>query len=163
MINGQYSIEFVPILSLVLIDVSIKLKSYQVLVIPLVCILTIGSSIQVINERVSKWYSPINSKFYDKSHYQSDLNVSEIHKALKIIPKNAIVSTVSVLAPHLAFRKKIYHFPNVKDANYIVLITKSNYTYPLIEKEFSKIKNKIIRNNKYAIVYYKYHLLILKK
>ncbi|MBI2596017.1 DUF2079 domain-containing protein [Candidatus Daviesbacteria bacterium] len=62
---------------------------------------------------------------------------SYIVKSLKTIPKDAIVSAQSPLVPHLSNREKIYLFPEVYDAQYVVLDSSLSH-YPLNYPEFTK-------------------------
>jgi len=164
-ISSQYSIEFVPILSLCLTDFLLKLKSIKVAygVAVMTTISTLFFTYQTIESQKALWYNKTNTAFYDKTHYESQLNPAEINKALLSIPKDAIVSASTPLTPHLAFREKIYQFPIVKDATYIVLLITKNNTYPLSEVEFSKQLNEYLNNDNYKVQYRKNDLLILKK
>ena len=164
-INSQYSIEFVPILSLCLSDFLSNRKSmkrvYGVAIIT--TLTTIFFTLKTIEKRTSLWYEKTNTAFYLDIHYKSTLNVKEIKEALNLIPKNAIISVNPAVAPRLAFRDKVYHFPIVKDADYIVLLTSKGNSYPLNEEDFSKKVNEYIKNDKFLIQYQKNDLLILRK
>lgn len=69
---------------------------------------------------------------------------SYINDSLVIIPSSASVSAQSPLVPHLANREKIYMFPEVSDAEYIVL-DRSLSSYPIeaksLQKEISNLRN----------------------
>lgn len=60
-----------------------------------------------------------------------------INESLKLIPASTGISAGSSLVPHLSNREKIYMFPDVSDANYIVLDTTLS-SYPLKNKELSE-------------------------
>ncbi len=164
-INSQYSIEFSPILSICLVSFLGKIKSnkiaYSVAIIT--TILTILYTYKTIESRESLWYDKTNTAFYDKQHYDTELNLKEIYNQLEKIPDNAIVSTSSNLAPHLAFREKIYHFPIVKDADYLILFTSKRSTYPLSQEEFENKITSFLESNIFETQYYKNGLLILKR
>lgn len=124
-IEKQYSIEFVPIISLAVIALILHYKDTKWSW--LIILLLIYTSVH-FNEK--------NLRFLKKKHYVSDMQVEKINELLKVIPDDAIISVNTALAPHLAFREKIYHFPIIKDAEYIALIKKRSI-YPITRKEFN--------------------------
>lgn len=73
-------------------------------------------------------------------------NFQYIKSALRTIPSNASVSAQSPILPHLANREKIYLFPELYDAEYIIL-DKSLSSYPLRIDELNK-KIETLRNSK---------------
>jgi len=164
-INIQYSIEFVPILTLCFTDFLQKFKSTKLVygIAIIVTLLTIFYTFRIIEQRKSLWYEKTNTAFYSKIHYTSPLNIKEINKALNTIPDKAIISVNAAIAPHLAFRDKIYHFPVIKNSEYIILLTAKGNTYPLDEQQFAAKINEYSTNGNYVIQYQKNNLLILKK
>lgn len=164
-INVQYSIEIAPILSLGLIGFLRNIKSDRIAytLAILTTVLTIFYTYRTIETRKSKWYNKTNTIFYDRLHYQTPLNVNEIKNQLKTIPEDAIVSASSSLSAHLSFRKKIYLFPIVKDADYIVLLTANSSTYPLNQEAFKSKISEYLNSDTYEKQYAKNDLLILKR
>lgn len=165
-INNHYSIEFVPIITLAAIHGITALFSYkvrwQVLMIVILIISTGFFNYQSIEERKSLWYSKNRLAFYDEEHYKEPFNVKHVYKALELIPDQAIVSVSPSLAPHLAFRSKIYHFPVVEDAEYIILFkTHIRGPYPLSDQLFNE-KIKYFKTQSYAMLETE-ELIILKK
>ncbi|PID88403.1 MAG: hypothetical protein CSB06_00190, partial [Bacteroidia bacterium] len=153
-INGQYSIEFVPIISLATIDFVRKIKTSKnrkIIAITIV-LLTVVSNIKTIDSRQSKWYDAANTNFYNSAHYTTDLNIDEINTAMSLIDKDASVSATSLLVPRLAFRDKIYHFPITKNADYIVLLKDRNY-YPMNEASFKISLQNIRKNKQYFVLF----------
>lgn len=159
-INAHYSIEFIPIISLAIIDIVKSkeiIKSKRIL-IAFICF-SLYFHIDSINHRNSKYSLDRNISFYKKEHYKTGYNIKELHKTLNKIPDDAIVSCSSNLVPRLAFREKIYHFPIIKDAEFLVL-TKDQY-YPLNKEKFeskvSALRNsdsyKIFKENKDIIIF----------
>ncbi len=124
--DHQYSIEFVPVISLAVISLIAAYKETKWSWI--IMLLLIYSSVH-FNQR--------NLRFLKKKHYVTDINVHEVNKLLKVIPDDTVVSANSRLAPHLAFRDKIYLYPVVKDAGYIALIKKRE-NYPLTDEAFEQ-------------------------
>ena len=162
-INGQYSIEFVPILSLAVIDCICNFRKFKIGLAIFFASITLFFTINSLDHRTSKWYNKTNSRFYSKSHYKSDVDISSIEDALKLVDDNSSVSANSCLVPRLAFREKIYHFPIVKDSDYIVLLDYEGGAYPLSVNDF-KIKVEELKNSKeYKLIYNHNKLLIFKK
>ena len=137
-INYHYSIEFVPVLSLLLIETitTIKEKKLQITALCFFLISTISSTGYTFFHRESTWYDKAKTCFFCPEHFQTNLNLNQTYRILKSIPAQAAVSSYFSLAPHLAYRGKIYHYPVVKDAEYIVLLKKTDNYYPLSEREY---------------------------
>ncbi len=163
-LNSHYSIEFVPVITLALFhwlsDSSIKNK---ILIGNFFCIVTLIATISSLDSRVSKWYVPVQSRFYSLNHYKTSYDVQKINDDLKLIPGNAKVSASSPLVPHLGFRDFIYQFPVINDADYIILFENGN-TYPLSDEDYSYKKGKLIADSiNWSLIQNQHSLLIFKK
>lgn len=143
-ISYQYSIEFVPILLLgsiyILKTSSAKKRTF------LISILILGAlmgNAYNINPNTGGKFNTVNMAFYNSKHYKSYIdNLSEVKETWNSIPKNAIISVNSIPAPHLAMRDKIYHFPRIDDAEYIVLFTPAPYPFSQEDFELQIVKLK---------------------
>lgn len=143
-ISYQYSIEFVPILLLgsiyILKTSSAKKRTF------LISILILGAlmgNAYNINPNTGGKFNTVNMAFYNSNHYKSYIdNLSEVKETWNSIPKNAIISVNSIPAPHLAMRDKIYHFPRIDDAEYIVLFTPAPYPFSQEDFELQIVKLK---------------------
>ena len=162
-INLQYSIEFVPIISLAFVDLLKHVKKYKKHIAILITVSTIVFNINSINHKKPKWYDKTNTMFYGKRHYNPKINLSEIKNALKLIDDKSKVSASACLVPHVAFRDKIYHFPIVKDADYIALITNNRSPYPLSKEDFNHIVDEYKNSKDFFIVYDDFDLIIFKR
>lgn len=152
-INNHYSIEFVPIMSLLLIEVVSRLKStkWQTALLLLFTISTIWSTTTKLLDRKAVWYQKTKACFFCREHYRSQYNIREINRELDNIPKKAAVSSFYALAPHLAYREKIYHFPVVKDSDYIAILKTTDNFYPLCQEDYY-LKIEELRNDNQWIV-----------
>ncbi|HLN54195.1 MAG TPA: DUF2079 domain-containing protein [Lentimicrobium sp.] len=130
-ISGQYSIEFVPVISLAVISFILYYK--EIKWSWTVVLLLLYTSVH-FNEK--------NLRFLKKEFYVKDINVEQVNDAINRIPGNAVISVNSALAPHLAFRDKIYHFPVIKDAEYIAIIKKRSI-YPMKREDYNELTNKL--------------------
>jgi uncharacterized membrane protein len=162
-IDAQYSIEFAPILIIGAFSVISKIKNIQwanmtsVLVI-VGCLIT---TIRLMDHTVF-FTDKARIRIYKSAHYLRNYSVSFVHQQLKKIPENAIVSAQSPFLPHLALRDKIYQFPIIKDAEYIVYSPKEG-TYPISKDEFNTQVKTIMRTNKWQIQFSNNDLVILKR
>jgi uncharacterized membrane protein len=164
-INGHYSIEFVPVLSFAIIALisGIRNKSLKISSLGIIIILTFTATITTFDKRKSLWYNPVNTRFYSKIHYQSGLNHISIYKEIKKIPADAVISASTFLTPHLAARKKIFMFPVVKDAEYILLLTKNRIPYPLNAEQFNEELIKYRESERFEIIYEKDELVVFRR
>jgi uncharacterized membrane protein len=145
-INSQYSIEFAPI---VIIAVYASLKHFKNIKLKIAiglifCLLSFTTTVCKMFYRKSPWYSEVQGNIFKKSHYTSEYNKCEIDKISTLIPNNAKLSTNNHLGAHFAFRTHIYLFPDINDANYI-LVADVMYEFPLwgseLHDEILKYKN----------------------
>ena len=161
-ISNQYSIEFVPILSITAIaflsEIRPNLRRYLAITIAAI---TLGATIYTMENRVSKWYDGINTRFYSKVHYQTDKNIKRIKAGLKVTEDSRIVSASSRLAPHLK-SEKIYHFPVVNDAEYIAILIKGS-TWPMNEVDFQQAIDTLKKSKSFKMLYIDKDLLIFKR
>ena len=164
-INNQYSIEFIPLLSLATLSFISWIKKFQFPLIVLLIITTSYFTFSSMNEevRVSKWYTPKNTKFYDKIHYQADLDIKETQRLLATVPDIVPLSTSARLSPHLANRRKLYGFPIVKDAEYIVLDKTLGYTYPITEELFLETLANYKEDKDWLVLQESKDMIILKR
>lgn len=165
-IDGHYSIEFVPIMTLALIDIfkSIKLIWVANISLLLIVISTSISNYRTINKRSNSWYVYNNINLFKKEHYQSPYNVKLIKEKIKAIPKEKVVSASNPLAPHMAYRDKIYLYPRISDAETIVLLRplpNEINCYPLKLDEFDNKLNSLT-NSGWKITYDEHNLIILE-
>jgi hypothetical protein len=78
------------------------------------------------------------SNFLDGSFYTSDYDVKEVYKAMELIPDTAVVCASGKISQHLAFRKKIYYFPRIDDAQYVFVI-KKNDNWPISQERIDTL------------------------
>ncbi len=135
-INNHYSIEFTPIIVICFYDGISFIKNKKILYASclVVCISTALLTLKKIEKRHSFYYNKVNTAFYTKKHYQCEFNRQEIKRVMKLIPENANLSALNMFCPHLSFRKKIYQFPDISDADYILLADTPS-AYPIKEEE----------------------------
>ena len=165
-INMQYSIEFVPVLALCIADSagSVKLSDrYTFVILIIMLALVYAATVRTMIKRNSVWYDKTNTVFWQKTHYESDLDIMETREVMKLIPDGVPVSASSPLAPHLYKRDKLYHFPVVKDANYIMILKGKGGIYPLDATRLEKVIDSLRYNSIFSTVKETGHLILLKR
>lgn len=146
-VNYQYSIEFAPILTIGIFDVIATIKNLKIssLVSNLAVVLAIVCTIHLMDNTIFM-YDKDRLRIYDAKHYQREFPIKKAYKLLELIPKNASVSAQSAFVPHLSCRDKIYQFPIIKDAEFIILSPKDNY-YPIDSTQFFYIADSLYHSN----------------
>ena len=150
-IGVQYNIEFAPILALGIFLAIEKITStgLRKSAILLVLIGTAGVTLRSMDSTVI-YTRKDNIRFYSKGHYQRDYNIKAVRSAMKEIPEDAIVSAQSPFVPHLSLRDKIYTFPIIKDAEYLLFSPKEG-TYPLNRKAFNNKMDSLLNSDKWTV------------
>jgi len=161
-----YSIEFVSILPVVVFLIISELKSriLRNASIVTVCIATLVFTIHLLdspNRKLNYW-GDRKYAFYKSSMYKVGFNSKKIHEYLKLIPPGAKVSATGHILTHLAFRPKIYYFPRVDDAEYIVGLLQDD-NYPLDLKQFASEMNRYLNSNEWQFQVYDFPFFIAKK
>jgi uncharacterized membrane protein len=165
-INGQYSIEFTPIIACAFIDLLTTVADNHKRRFLLIssCIIAFLVNFVTLKERCSFWYDRDVHDISLLSHYASgNLDVKFIHEKLNEIPNEIPISVTSCFAPHLTNRDKLYHFPIIKDAEMIVLLKDKRSLYPLDHETFDAETTKLITSGLYRMVTNEKDLLVLKK
>lgn len=162
-ISDHYSIEFAPILVIGLYTFLNKLKRRKVQVAIATLLLCAISSFKFMEKRTSEYYKKNNTRFYSSKHWKRSFDVGSVHEALQTIPDSLRVSAQSPLAPHLAFRDYIYHYPFKGDANCIALLTAEENKYPFTEAQYQDEIKKLLESEEWIIFTQNKALLILIK
>jgi uncharacterized membrane protein len=165
-IASYYSIEVVTLLplSVFLVLSTIKQKMLQNSLIVAVCIAAFSMTLHkldVQNCRVPWSMNPPKEKFYDMRFYKRPFNIAKVNKLLSLIPPEAKVSASNMFLPHLAQRPFIYYFPNIQDADYILLSVFDHfYMQTLYENEICRLK--YLSDPKWEVVAAEYPVFLLR-
>jgi len=165
-ISYHYSVEFVPVLTLALFSVlaTIRREAFKWWAASLATVVSIYFSIHKIDRRTAPFYDGTRHRFYSMQHYRNEnLDVDSAHRMIKkLIPENAVVSAHQQVVPHLAFRDMIYLFPEIRDAEYIVILNEQ-VPYPLTPQQLLEEEKKLRASKEWRILYDAGNLLIFKK
>ncbi len=97
-------------------------------------------------------------------HYRSLFDREKLHATLQLIPKQVPVSASSCLTPRLIERKKLYHFPVIRDAEYIALVKITEEgTYPLTPEAYNQKITQLRQNLNFKIIYEDEQVILFKK
>ncbi len=166
-IASYYSVEVVTLLplSVFLAIASFKTSWLQKTVIIMVCVGTLFMTIVKLepsNRRIPWTLNTSKEKVYSKAFYTTPYHIKEVNKLIKIIPANARVSASNYILPHLAQRKSIYYFPNIKDAEYIVFSVFDNH-YLLTHMQNENERNKYFSDTNWKLVGSSFPVFLFKK
>ncbi|QGY43249.1 DUF2079 domain-containing protein [Maribellus comscasis] len=166
-IATYYSVEVVTLLplSVFLTLSSVKSHSFQKVLTILVCTATVSVTTHKLersNNRIPYTLNPSKVKIYDKHFFEAPFNVKKVNRLLKQIPSQASVSASNTILPHLAQRQKIYFFPVIKDAGYIVFsVYDNNYLHSQMGNE--KIRNNYLSSPDWKIAAKEFPVFLLKR
>jgi len=158
-VNGQYSIEFAPILTIGIFYVLNTLQILRNVALTFTIILSFAASIRLM-DNTTTFTNKAQIRFYQLEHYKRDFDVEYIHQKLNEIPEKAVVSSQSALLPHLALRPTIYNFPIIKDAEFIIYCPMES-PYPLKPWEFDSIISLYKNSNDWKVELDNKNLLVL--
>lgn len=159
--NGVEVAAMLPILVFSILS-EFKSKTIKWLLILIALVGTISVSVYYMRHMSPSYYgfnkySPLNP-----SLYAADYPVQELTEALKQIPDTAAVSASGRVLPHLAFREKIYHFPQMKDAEYVA-ICRLGSLFPVSLEQFNHISDSLKHHPNWQILMDKKECLVLRK
>ncbi len=162
-IDGQYSIEYAPIMAIGIFLVINEFRNKRIakLISVIVLITTLSCTIRIMDHTIL-FTDKSRIRIYQCSHYSRDYSVHKVHEQLSKIPENAIVSAQSPFLPHLAYRDNIYQFPLIKDAEFIIYSEKEE-PYPTDRDTFSSITTALENSKEWTVKYKDENLTILKK
>lgn len=95
--------------------------------------------------------TPIGRR-HDPEQFAITERLRYAEEAFRRIPPDASVSAQSDLVPHLAHRRQIYVFPNIHDAEYVVLDNFADY-WPLSAADFGRALDEMWNNPLYDLLW----------
>ncbi|GIV28271.1 MAG: hypothetical protein KatS3mg027_2085 [Bacteroidia bacterium] len=162
-IDAHYSIEFAPILIIGAGEwiMQLKQKKLQFYFAVILVILNLSCTIRLM-DRTIMFTNKSRYRIYQISHYQRDFDIKNVYKALEIIPENSIVSAQTSILPHLALRDKIYTFPIIKDAEYVI-VNMNDDAFPLDSINLKIKVNEIMSDSNWQKIYDHYPVFVFKR
>lgn len=157
-------VEIASLMPVLVFSVLAELNIYklQQLLATVVCGLTLFISFRCLKASTKKAYGFNKVDFLSSSFYNSDYDVRETRRLLRMIPDTAAVCASGRLLPHLALREHIYHFSYVDRSNY-VFVYKTGHTFPLSQEEFTRYLDEMMLSGNWEILDESQNLLLLKR
>jgi uncharacterized membrane protein len=161
--DGQYSVEFAPVLAIGIFSVIKDIKNplfsrvcaIMVLITTFICtVRTMDSTIYFTDKS--------RIRIYQASHYTRNYDVHSVYRQIARIPENAIVSAQSPFLPHMAYRDNIYEFPMIRDAEYIVYSPKEE-PYPIDKNTFGTLTFNLENSKDWKVLFKDQNLTVLRK
>lgn len=150
--NWHHSANLMPFLA---VGTVFALKKFNIPFLPIVILLIFLLITGGLAPNGMIW-ATIQNPARDFSQFQY------IQNSLKDIPPSAAVSAQSPIVPHLANRERIYMYPEIYDAEYLVLAT-SLSSYPLTREELQEKIKLLKKSSFWKIVVSKKNLIIFKR
>ncbi|TAH40933.1 MAG: DUF2079 domain-containing protein [Bacteroidetes bacterium] len=163
-VNDQYVIEFAPIIAMGAFDWigSLKRRESGLLLSILITLMALSTTIRLM-DRTSARVPKVKLRLYQSAHWNSDLPLREIYKAISMIPEGVAISAQSNIQPHLAWRDKAYMFPIIKDAQYLCYVEGMN-PYPLSKEQFLQITKELEKaSDTWRLLYSEKGVVLLKR
>jgi uncharacterized membrane protein len=147
-INGHYSIEFAPIVVIAFYSslAYFKRSDAKLAIALFFCVICYSTTVIKMFQRTSHWYHQETVNIFSPTHYNSPYDQETVNKIISQIPDNARLSSANDFGPHVAMRKYIYLFPDIYDADYILVAESySMGSWPLrgdeLHAEIMRLKN----------------------
>ena len=161
-IDAQYSIEYAPVLTLGAFTFigSLSRRKRKLFFGLLAVAGSLAVTIRLMDNTVI-YTNKAKIRFYKSEHYQREYDVAAVHEQIRAIPKDAAVSAQSPFLPHLSLRDKVYQFPSIRDAQYIVLSEREE-PYPLDSAGFGRVAGSLVSSGRWEMVYSRDGFIILR-
>jgi uncharacterized membrane protein len=153
-INDHYSAELAPIMTIG-VFYTVQKRGWLKKISPVMMYVLAGLSLGLTVHMMDSARSLVrrdNIRVYKSMHYRPVIDPGIFKEVKALIPDDAAVSCQSLLHPHFAWRDKIYEFPIVKDAQYIVLFEESDF-YPLKKEAYMSKLDSIQRDDHWEQVF----------
>ncbi len=165
-VETYYSVEIVSILPLMIFLVLVYLRRDNVRT-PLALLICFCALCATIYRIITPPDLPILSEdnkynFVCAPFYRAERDVEKANKLISQIPRDAAVTTSGHITPHMAFRKNIYLFPRIDDAQYMLLFKRED-AYPLSPEQAALELENHIKTKNWTIVYDSNDLIFLKR
>ncbi|TDN36577.1 DUF2079 domain-containing protein [Hymenobacter sp. UV11] len=169
-INGQYSIEFAPVLTLAVVDTlrggraagaSFQRKAWAA-ALASAAVFTVVT----LYTRRSQWYDRDTGNFLIGSHYRSPYpHRAGLYAALARVPAGVALSTSSNLVPHLLDRRDLFLFPVLRTARLVALLREPNDhdAWPLTQAQARQALAALRARPGYRVLYEDAQLVLLAR
>lgn len=168
-INGQYSIEFAPVLTLAVADMLRATRTPSTGLRHRAWALALAGAavftVVTLYARRSEWYNRTTGNFLLGRHYRCGYNRAALHAALARVPPGVPLSTSSNLVPHLLDRRDLFLFPVLRTARLVALLREpdENGSWPLNPTEAKEALTHLQADPHYHVLYQDAQLVLLTR
>lgn len=166
-IESYYTVQVAILLPIpvFLIISMVKSKIWKYSFVLLLCCLALYVTCYEANPKQHKlgWDTGIKRNILAENFFKSTYNIKGINRDIDLIPADAHVCASASILPHLAQRKFIYEFPDVKDAEYIAVFSFPDFYLIPSDKYTKELFEKYVFNPNWKILACNYPLILLKK
>jgi len=101
-----------------------------------------------------------NGKLYAASYHDTVIN-----EAIKVIPKNAVITVNNNVGSHLSARRRVYVFPYVGDAQYVIVDETRPFWYDQINVKLHKeaLGAIVADTSRFQIIFARDQVYVLKR
>ncbi len=128
---AHYGVEFAPLIGIAVPLALSRLKSVSIrqALSWIAVVLALGATVRFMDHTVA-YQDRSRIRIYQAEHYLKPYSTAEIYQAIGLIDENAAVSAQSPVVPHLALRDRLYQYPIISDADFVLLLPLES-SYPL--------------------------------
>ncbi|HOZ86480.1 MAG TPA: DUF2079 domain-containing protein [Bacteroidia bacterium] len=151
-IESYYSVEVISILPVLvfLIIAGLKNEKLKLVLASLVCVSTLFMTLTKLTrpseDHIALLGDVQKTNILSADFFHSYYDVDEIYETMRLVPDSAIVSASGKLSSHLAFRKRLYFFPRIDNADYILLL-KKNDNWPISQERADTTVSYLLKYN----------------
>ncbi|MGI4872678.1 MAG: DUF2079 domain-containing protein [Janthinobacterium lividum] len=168
-INGQYSIEFAPVLALAVADalratrspgLGVRRRAWSAALAG-VAVFTVVT----LYTRRSQWYDRATGNFLVGRHYRCAYDRAALTATLAQVPAGIPLSTASNLVPHLLNRRDVFLFPVLRTARLVALLRQPDEqgAWPLGPAEAQQALARLQADPHYRVLYQDAQLVLLSR
>ncbi len=169
-INGQYSIEFAPVLTLAVVDALRGGRASEAGFRRWAWAAALAGAavftVVTLYTRRSQWYDRTTGNFLIGSHYRSPYpDRAGLYAALARVPAGVALSTSSNLVPHLLDRRDVFLFPVLRTARLVALPREPNEhdAWPLSQAQARQALAALRARPGYRVLYEDAQLVLLAR
>lgn len=162
----QYSIEFLPVIALALVESLRWLSSRWLggLTVLFVAVGSLVAGIHSISMYRPQSFMPQAIQVFHPGHWQREVPVKSVKSALSsFIPDTASVAASSTLIPRLAMRSRIFSYPSQQTTDYLALLKDKERPYPLSQEAFNDSLIRLLRSPNWECLHQQDSLFIFKR
>ena len=168
-INGQYSIEFAPVLALAVADAlratrapgtGLRRRAWAAALAGAVVF-----TVVTLYTRRSQWYDRASGNILQARHYRCYYDRAALRAALTHVPPGVPLSAASNLVPHLLDRRDLFLFPVLRTARLVALLREpdENGAWPLRPAEAKQALAHLQADPHYRVLYQDAQLVLLAR